>query len=82
MVEVTTEYASHFYDMYINKHQGKHLTGDRMKILMLNLPSVLWDLINQEVRAFAFVRLKIWYNIGPTSVRYWFNIGQISSVMS
>jgi hypothetical protein len=30
-IEVTTEYASHFYDMYIRQHDGKHMTGDRMR---------------------------------------------------
>jgi hypothetical protein len=44
-IEVKTEYASHFYDMYImiKQHDGKHMTGDRMKILMLNLPFLMLD---------------------------------------
>ncbi len=37
-IEISTEYASHLYDMYIRQHDGKHMTGDRMKILTLNLP--------------------------------------------
>jgi hypothetical protein len=49
MLEVTPAYAAHFYDMYMNKHAGKHLTGDRMKILMLNLPFILRDIITPEV---------------------------------
>ena len=49
MIEVSSDYASHFYDMYFQQHDGKHLTGDRMKILMLNLPFVMWDLIAEEV---------------------------------
>jgi len=49
MVQITPEYASHFYDMYINKHEGKHLTGDRIRILLLSLPFVLRDLIAPEV---------------------------------
>jgi hypothetical protein len=49
-IEVSTEYASHFYDMYIRQHDGKHMTGDRKKILMLNLPSLMRDLLRPEVR--------------------------------
>ena len=48
-VQVTQDYAAHFYDMYINKHEGKHLTGDRVRILLLTLPFVLRDLIAPEV---------------------------------
>ncbi len=40
-IEVVTEYASHLYDMYIKQHDGKHMTGDRMKILILNLPFLM-----------------------------------------
>ena len=49
MVQITEDYAAHFYDMYINKHEGKHLTGDRIRILLLTLPFVLRDLIAPEV---------------------------------
>ena len=35
--------------MYINKHEGKHLTGDQIRILLLTLPFVLRDLIAPEV---------------------------------
>ena len=49
MVQVTQDYAGHFYDMYINKHDGKHLTGDRVQILLLTLPFLLRDLITPEV---------------------------------
>ena len=49
MIGVSSDYASHFYDVYFRKHDGKHLTGDRMKILMLNLPFVMQDLIAEEV---------------------------------
>jgi hypothetical protein len=50
MVQTTEDYAADFYDMYINKHEGKHLTGDRIRILMLTLPFVLLDLIAPESR--------------------------------
>ena len=48
-IVVTPEYASHFYDMYVKNHNGKHMTGDRMKILMLNLPLLLRDLLLPEL---------------------------------
>jgi hypothetical protein len=51
-VEITNDYASHFYDVYINKHDGKHMTGDRMKMLLLNLPFLLRDLVAPEVRLY------------------------------
>ncbi len=28
LIEVTTDYAAHFYYMYVEGHTGKHLTGD------------------------------------------------------
>ena len=49
MIEVTPDYAAHFYDMYVKNHDGKHMTGDRIKILLLNLPFMLRDLILSEV---------------------------------
>ena len=49
MVEVTVDYATHFYDMYIEKHKGKHLSGERVRILLLTLPFLLRDLIAPEV---------------------------------
>ena len=56
-IEISTEYASHFYDMYIKQHDGKHMTGDRMKILMLNLPFVMRDLLLPEVKCAALLIL-------------------------
>ena len=61
-IEITDDYAAHFYDMYINKHDGKHMTGDRMKILLLNLPFLLRDLVAPEVR------FDIFHNIIPDIV--------------
>jgi hypothetical protein len=56
-IEVTSDYASHFYDMYIKQHDGKHMTGDRMKILLLirNLPFLLRDLLLPEVRSIVSI---------------------------
>ena len=52
MVEVTSDYAAHFHAMFVKNHDGKHMTGDRIKILMLNLPFMLRDLILPEVMCF------------------------------
>ncbi len=51
MVEVTKDYATHFYDMYVDKHKGKHLSGERVRILLLTgtLPFLLRDLIAPKV---------------------------------
>jgi hypothetical protein len=49
-VEITNDYAAQFYYMYINKHDGKHMTSDHMIILMLNLPFLLRHLGAPEVR--------------------------------
>ncbi len=49
LLEVTSEYAAHFYDMYVEGHTGKHLTSDRIRILLLNLPFLFRDLIAPEV---------------------------------
>ncbi len=51
LLEVTSEYAAHFYhdDMHVGEHTGKHLTGDRIRILLPNLPFLFHDLIAPEV---------------------------------
>ena len=49
MVTISPQYATHFYDMYINGKENTKLTGDRMKILMLSLPFMVRDLIAPEV---------------------------------
>ena len=69
MVEVTNEYAAHFYDMFINKHEGKHMTGDRIRILLLSMPFLLRDLISPEVchpiSMYDFIQLHMisWYDL-------------------
>jgi hypothetical protein len=45
LLKVTAEYAAHFYYMYVEGHTGKHLTGDRIRILLLNLSFVFRHLI-------------------------------------
>ena len=54
-IEITDDYAAHFYDMYIRQHDGKHMTGDRMKILLLNLLFLLRDLIEPEVHCIYII---------------------------
>ncbi len=46
LVEVTSDFAAHFYDIYVQGHTGKHLTVGRIQILLLNLPFVFRDLIS------------------------------------
>jgi len=69
-IEITNDYAAHFYDMYINNHDGKHMTGDRMKILLLNLPFLLRDLVAPEVKfdIFPDIISDIMYDIGTDIV--------------
>ena len=49
VVTISPQYATHFYEMYINGKENAILTGDRMKILMLSLPFMVCDLIAPEV---------------------------------
>ena len=60
MLEVTSDYAAHFFDMYVKNHDGKHMTGDRIKILLLNLPFMLRDLVSPEVIACASIHTYIY----------------------
>ncbi len=63
MVQITEDYAAHFYDMYINKHEGKHRTGDQIQILLLTLPFVLQDLIAPEVNLLYTMLHNMLHNI-------------------
>ena len=49
MITLSTEYAAHFHDIYINGKENAKMTGDRMKMLMLTLPFLVRDLIAPEV---------------------------------
>jgi hypothetical protein len=44
-----SDYAAHFFDMYVKNHDWKHMTGDQIKILILNLPFMLCDLVLPEL---------------------------------
>ena len=63
MLEVTPDYAAQFFDMYVKNHDGKHMTGDRIKILLLNLPFMLRDLVSPEVITCASIHSYIYIYI-------------------
>ena len=49
-VGATVDYAARFYEMYVDKHKGKPLSGERVRILRLTLPYLLRDLVATEVK--------------------------------
>ena len=49
MITMSTEYAAHFHDIYIDGKEHAKMTGDHMKMLMLTLPFMVRDLIAPEV---------------------------------
>ena len=49
MITMSTDYAAHFHDIYIDGKEHAKMTGDRMKMLMLTLPFMVRDLIAPEV---------------------------------
>ena len=49
MITLSTVYAAHFHDMFIDGKDNAKMTGDRMKMLMLTLPFMVRDLIAPEV---------------------------------
>ena len=51
MITLTTAYAAHFHDIYIDGKENAKMTGDRMKMLMLTLPFMVRDLIAPEVHS-------------------------------
>ena len=55
MITMSTEYSTHFYDMYIHGKENAKITGDRMKMLMLTLPFMVRDLITPEVLQCMYV---------------------------
>ncbi len=44
MITLTTAYAAHFHDIYIDGKDNAKMIGDRMKMLMLTLPFMVRDL--------------------------------------
>ena len=61
MVLTAQDSATQFYNMYIDKHTGKHLTGDRVRILLHLLPFLLRDLIAPEVNTRNITCYISWY---------------------
>ncbi len=49
MITLSTAYAAHFHDIYIDGKENAKMTGDQMKMLMLTLPFMVRDLIAPEV---------------------------------
>ena len=49
MVTMSTEYAAHFHENFIDGKEHAKMTGDHMRMLMLKLPFMVWDLIAPEV---------------------------------
>ena len=49
MITLSTDYAAHFHDIYIDGKENAKMTGDRMKMLMLKIPFMVRDLIAPEV---------------------------------
>ena len=52
VITISTAYAAHFHDIYIDGKEHAKMTGDQMKMLMLTLPFnafMVRDLIAPEV---------------------------------
>ena len=52
---MSTDYAAHFHDIYIDGKEHAKMTGDRMKMLMLTLPFMVRDLIAPEVSTYQYI---------------------------
>ncbi len=50
MITLSTDYAAHFHDIYIDGKENAKMTGDRMKRLMPTIPFMVRDLIEPEVK--------------------------------
>jgi hypothetical protein len=49
MIILSTAYAAHFHDMFIDGKDNAKMTSDRIKVLMLTLLFMVRDLIAPEV---------------------------------
>ena len=63
MITLSTAYATHFHDIYIDGKENAKMTGDRMKMLMLTLPFMVRDLIAPEVHLALYI-------LGILSIKY------------
>ena len=55
MITMSTDYAAHFHDIYIDGKEHAKMTGDRMKMFMLTLPFMVRDLIAPEVSTYQYI---------------------------
>ena len=55
MITLSTDYSIHFYYLYIDGKENAKMTGDQMKMLMLTLPFMVWDLIAPKVLQCMYV---------------------------
>ncbi len=55
MITLTTAYAAHFHDIYIDGKENAKMTGDSMKMLKLTLPFMFHDLIAPEVHSSLYI---------------------------
>jgi hypothetical protein len=57
MITLSTAYAAHFHDIYIDGKENAKMTGDRMKMLMLTLPFqvMVRDLIAPKVHSSLYI---------------------------
>jgi hypothetical protein len=49
MITLSTAYAAHFHDIYIDGKENANMAGDHMTMLMLTLPFMVHDLIAPTV---------------------------------
>ena len=45
MITLSTAYAANFHNIYIDDKDNARITGDRIKMLMITLPSMVRDLM-------------------------------------
>ncbi len=60
MIPMSTAYASHFHDIYIDDKENAKMTGDQMKMLMLTLSFMVSDLIAPEVITYTCSYMIVW----------------------
>ena len=66
MITLSTAYATHFHDIFIDGKENAKMTGDRMKMLMLTLPFMVRDLIAPEVPSALDILCITMYILGIT----------------
>ena len=72
MITMSTAYASHFHDVYLDDKENDKMTGDHMKMLMPTLPLMVRDLIAPVVFVYCsryifiscLLKYIFWYILG------------------